>query len=118
MPVLWPWQGARYHRATRQRESVWPEENRGKCFGTAVLAGGGAEGRGSRRFSGAPYGFALARWRAQAERVARGIGVRGRPSLVPGRCLLVRRSTHVGRGVTLVGAMREACSCEGRRSLV
>src|SRR4051794_12218083 len=88
----------------RQCESVWPEENRGKCFGTAVLAGGGAEGRGSRRFSGAPYGFALARWRAQAERRARGTGVRGRHSLVPGRCLLVRRSTHVGRGVTLVGA--------------
>src|SRR3954447_6561155 len=111
----------------RQRESVWPEENRGKCFGTAVLAGGGAEGRGSRRFSGAPYGFALARWRAQAERRARGTGVRGRHSLVPGRCLLVRRSTHVGarsdarwcdaRGLLVRGrhslvAMREACWCE------
>src|SRR6476620_9129811 len=46
--------------AARQCEPVWPEENRGKCFGIAALAGGGAEGRGSRRFSGAPYGFALA----------------------------------------------------------
>src|SRR6478752_4781387 len=50
----------RHGRAMRQCESVWPEENRGKCFGTAALAGGGAEGPGSRRFSGAPYGFALA----------------------------------------------------------
>jgi hypothetical protein len=39
--------------------------NRGKCFGTAALAGGGSEGRGSRRCSGAPYGFALAHSRAK-----------------------------------------------------
>src|SRR6478735_1809534 len=69
--VLWPWRGAPRHRATRRQcESVWPEENRGKCFGTAALSGGGAEGRGSRRFSGAPYGFALVRWRVQADQNA------------------------------------------------
>ena len=68
----------------RQCESVWPEENRGKCVGIAALSGGGAEGRGSRRFSGAPYGFALPRGRAQAEQ-----------NLGP------------TRGVTLVGARLE-----------
>src|SRR3982751_3963668 len=102
----------------RQCESVWPEENRGKCFGTAALAGGGAEGRGSRRFSGAPYGFALPRGRARAEQTV-SVGARG-STLVGARGVtpVVRGVTLVVRGSTLAGASADAWRCEGRGSLV
>src|SRR4051812_36271782 len=89
----------------RQCESVWPEENRGKCLGIAALAGGGAEGRGSRRFSGVPYGFALSRLRAQAERRGRRtLECERRGLLGRGRLLLVRGSTLVGARAPLFGA--------------
>src|SRR6478672_3227321 len=108
----------------RQCESVWPEENRGKCFGTAALAGGAAEGRGSRRFSGAPYGFARARWRAQAERRARAPECEGdtrwckaRRLLVRGRHSLVGCARLTGAGADVRWCKVEACWCEGRHSV-
>src|SRR6476646_3391827 len=82
----------------RQRESVWPEENRGKCRGIAALAGGGAQGRGSRRFSGAPDGA---------------FGARLEASWCEGRHSLVRGVTLVVRDSTLAGAGPDACCCEG-----
>ena len=113
----------------RQCESVWPEENRGKCFGTAAFVGGGAEGRGSRRFFGAPYGFALARGRGRRSRVRSPMlagasldarwcegdarGCEARRASVRGRRLLVRAATLARARLTLDGAMADT-RCEAR----
>ena len=43
----------------RRRETVCPEQNRGKCFGIAGWLAANAEGRGSNRFCGATYRLAV-----------------------------------------------------------
>src|SRR6476661_6356446 len=83
----------------RQCESVWPEENRGKCFGTAALAGGGLRGADQ---GGFPERHT--RERHSLVRGARLCWCEGRRSLVRGRRLLVRRPTLLGARSRLAGA--------------
>src|SRR6476620_4605687 len=89
----------------RQCESVWPEENRGKCFGTAALAGGGLRGADQ---GGFPERHTDSHWRACAHTGtprSKHLGARATPAGA--------RATHGGARAMLAGASADTLGCEG-----